>query len=329
MQILVTGATGFIGRHLCNALLDQGHFIRALVRDPSRLESLEGRVTPFVGDICEPDSLEGVEENVDAVLHLAALGHVSAISEEAFRNFVRVNVEGTRNLLDRFVGRDIQRFVHVSSTAAMGLIRKPLVSEADPPRPTSPYQKSKVESERAALSYHREHGLPVCVVRPCMVYGIGGEGEFLKQSRLMKKGVFPKVGLGKNLTPLVHVRDVVQGIIKAMERAGGGETYLLCGADSVVLDEMRTHIVRALDVTWRPYPFVPAPVMRLGASLVEKVAAATGGTPVVTRANIENTIFDRRFDISKARRELGYEPRVAPAEGIPETVRWFIQTGRV
>ena len=329
MQLLVTGATGFIGQHLCRRLLDQGHYIRVLVRDPERLGALETRVTPFIGDITDPASLEGVEHNVDAVLHLAALGHVSAISDEAFRNFLRINVEGTRNLLDRFVGTGISRFVHVSSTAAMGLIRKPMVNEDDPPEPATPYQRSKFESERAALSYRREHGVPVCVMRPCMVYGIGGEGEFLKQVRLMKRGVFPKVGLGQNLTPLVHVRDVVSGLIAALERGVPRETYLICGADSVPLDEMRRLILRALGIRWRPYPFVPAGAMQLAASAMEAVAQKTGRTPMVTRRNIENTVYDRRFDISKARRQIGYAPQVTPAEGIAETVGWFVHTGRV
>lgn len=329
MQILVTGGGGFIGQHLCRALLDGGHFLRVLTRDAGRLGLLADRVAVFEGDITEPGSLEGVEDNVDAVVHLAALGHVSAISDEAFRAFVRVNVEGTRNLLQRFVGTGIRRFVHVSSTAAMGLIRRPLVSEADAPEPATPYQRSKLDSERAALAFHAEHGLPVCVVRPCMVYGIGGEGEFLKHVRLMKRGIFPRVGFGKNLTPLVHVRDVVQGLLGALERGRSGETYLLCGEDSVELAEMRRLVLRALGVRWRPYPYVPAWAMRLAASAVEAAAARTGTTPVVTRRNIENTIYDRRFDISKARRELGYAPQVSPAEGIAETVDWFVRTGRL
>lgn len=329
MQLLVTGATGFIGQHLCRRLLDDGHFIRALVRAPARLGALEGRVTPFVGDITDPDSLAGVEESVEAVVHLAALGHVSAISAEAFDAFTRVNVEGTGHLLRRFHGHPISRFVHVSSTAAMGLVRGQLVSESFPVQPRSPYQRSKRASELEALSHWSAHGVPVCVTRPCMVYGVGGEGEFLKQARLIKKGVFPRVGLGRNLTPLVHVADVAQGLMKAVERGHPGETYLLCGAESVALAHMRRLILAALGGPARPFPYVPAWAMRLGASAVEAWATRTGGTPIVTRQNIENTVFDRSFCISKARHELGYAPSVTPAQGIEETVRWFVQTGRL
>lgn len=329
MQILVTGATGFIGQTLCRRLLDAGHFIRALVRDPSRLGLLEHRVAPFVGDVTQPETLEGVEENVDVVVHLAALGHVSAISEEAFENFRRVNVEGTANLLRRFHGTQISKFIHVSSTAAMGLIKAPLVSEDHPPQPATPYQKSKHQSEIEALSHWSDAEVPVCVIRPCMVYGIGGEGEFLKQTRLIKKGVFPRVGLGKNLTPLVHVADVVQGIEKALTKGVPGSTYLICGEDSLDLAHMRRLILKALNVGPRPFVYVPGWAMRLAATGVEQWAVRTGGTPIVTRRNIENTIYDRRFDISRAHRDLGYSPAVSPEMGIPETVKWFIQTGRV
>lgn len=329
MQLLVTGATGFIGQHVCRRLLDAGHFIRALVRDASGLGALGHRVTPFIGDLTAPASLEGVEESVDAVIHLAALGHVSAISEAAFARFRQVNVEGTHNLLRRFHGREISRLVHVSSTAAMGLVKAPIVSEAHQPQPATPYQRSKRESELAALSHATDHGLPVCVVRPCMVYGVGGEGELLKQARLIKRGAFPRVGLGENLTPLVHVHDVARGLIGALERGRPGATYLMCGADSMPLAELRAIIIEAMGRGPRLFPYVPGWAMRLGAQVVEQVAARTGQTPIVTRRNIENTLYDRRFDIGLARRELGYDPQVSPREGVTETVRWWMQTGRL
>ena len=329
MQLLVTGANGFIGRHLCKRLIEQGYQVRALVRDLDKPTGLDERVTRVLGDVTDPASLDGVEQGIEGVLHLAALGHVSAISQEAFRNFVRVNVKGTRNLLNRFTDKGISRFVHVSSTAAMGLIRKPIVNEDDPPEPATPYQHSKFESEETALAYHYTHGLPVCVTRPCMVYGVGGEGEFLKQARLIKKGIFPRVGLGRNLTPLVHVADVVSGLIGALERGAPGETYLLCGADSIALNEMRAHVLRALGISWRPYVYAPRWAMRLAATAVERLAQRAGTTPVVTRRNIENTIFDRRFSIAKARRQLAYDPEVTPEEGIAETIAWFKETGRI
>jgi nucleoside-diphosphate-sugar epimerase len=329
MTILVTGANGFIGQYLCRALLERGDRVRALVRQGHKLGELASQVEVFEGDITQPETLQGVEEEIEAVIHLAACGHISAVTDEALATFVRVNVDGTRHVLERFVNREISRFVHVSSTAAVGLVREPLVNESHTPNPVSPYQKSKYESEVTALSFWRNFQVPVCVTRPCMAYGVGGEGEFHKHVKLMKKGLFPKVGFGANLTPLVHVHDVVAGLIGAMTCGQVGETYFLCGANSIPLDECRRLILQALNIRWRPYPYVPSWLMREASSALEYVAKRMGVTPIVTRGNIENTIFNRRFNIAKAGRDFGYDPKVEPAEGISETVRWFVSTGRI
>jgi len=326
MNILVTGSTGFVGGHLVRALSEQGDRCRCLVRptsDRSRLEKLPN--VEFVeGDITQPETLEGIAEACDVVHHLSAEGHVSAISEEAFQRFVRVNVEGTRNLLDECAKRSVERFVHFSSTAAMGLIREPVVDETCEPQPATPYQRSKLESETAALAYHADGRVPVLVLRPCMIYGVGGYGEFAKWMRLMRKGAFPRVGLGRNLTPLVHVLDVVQAALLAGERGVPGETYLVTGPRSYPLAELRKHILAACGVR-RPYWYVPKWFMYAAAWALERLAGVTGKAPVVTTRNIANTVYDRVFSIEKARTQLGYEPKVTIEDAIPETVRWLLR----
>jgi len=326
MNILITGGTGFVGGYLVRALGGQGDRCRCLVRptsDRSKLEGLPG--VEFVeGDITRPDTLDGIAEGCQVVYHLSAEGHVSAISEEAFQRFVKVNVDGTRNLLDECAKRGVERFVHFSSTAAMGLVHEPIVDEACEPQPATPYQKSKVESERAALAYHADGRAPVLVLRPCMIYGVGGYGEFAKWVRLMRKGMFPRVGLGKNLTPLVHVLDVVQAALLAGEKGHPGETYLVTGPRAYPLAELRKHILAACGVR-RPYWYVPKWFMYASAWLLERVATVTGKAPVVTTRNIANTVYDRVFSIEKARAQLGYEPNITIENAIPETVKWLLR----
>jgi nucleoside-diphosphate-sugar epimerase len=275
-----------------------------------------------VADICDPSTLVGVAEGVRHVYHLAALGHVAAQSEEAYRNFVRVNVDGTRNVIRACAGVGVEKFVHFSSTAAMGLIRKPVVDENDPPQPVTPYQKSKLESEQAALALGAELGLPTVIVRPCMIYGVGGEGEFKKMATLMRRGLFPRFGGGKALTPLVHVKDVVQGAIKAAEKGRAGEAYLLTSVRSIERAHMREFVLRA----WGKralYPYVPYWAVYGVATLFERWAELSGTTPIATRRNIASVAWDREFSIEKARRELGYEPEVSFEQGIAETVAWM------
>ena len=323
--ILVTGATGFVGGRLVRALAQRGASCRCLVRSTSRRDVL-GDVAgiEFVeGDLTDAPTLKGVARGVDAVFHLAAEGHVSATSEEAFRRFVAVNVDGTRNLLNECVGTPIRRFVHFSSTAAMGLIRKPLVDETDTPAPRTPYQKSKLESERVALSFWSEHKTPVVVLRPCMIYGAGTTaGEFVKMCRLMRKGMFPRVGFGRNLTPIVHVRDVVSAALGAAERGTPGEVYLITSAQSYELAQLRQYVIEASGIR-RPFLYVPAWAMYAAAWGAQTLAGLRGPPPVVTVRNIASTVWDREFSIEKARRELGYEPQVDIREGIHEMIRWL------
>ena len=324
MKVLITGGTGFVGSHLVPYLLNKGFKCRLLTRDMSAARKRYPKgIEIFQGDLIDPDSLNGLMKGITHVIHMAAFGHVSAISEEAYYNFVNVNVYGTKNLLRACVKEKIERFVHFSSTAAMGLIRKNgPVNEDDLPVPRTPYQKSKLESEQVALKTGRELGIPVVVLRPCMIYGKGENTEFQKMAILMRKSLFPKVGRGQNLTPLVHAYDVVQAALAAMQHGQPGEVYLIASNKSLPMDELRAMVMEAWD-SRAFYPYFPVWFMLFLAWGIELFAKMTGSTPIVTRSNISNTIWDREFSIKKACSELGYEPSISFADGINETVDWY------
>lgn len=324
MKILVTGGTGFVGRSLLKELASHGSSCRILIRPTSDTLTLNGiaDIELWKGDLTQPQTLVGIAEGIDYVLHLAAEGHVSAISEDAFSRFKKVNVDGTRNLLVACKGHKVKKFVHFSSTAAMGLIKKRWVDETDAPRPVTPYQKSKLESEQIAFQLGKDLSIPTVVVRPCMIYGVGGKGEFYKISQLMRKGMFPRVGRGKNLTPLIHVKDVVQGAIKAMKYGNPGEVYLLASDRSIDLNEMRSFIMEAWG-TKAIYPYVPVWFMFFIAWYFELIARLSGKAPIATRQNVDSTVWDRQFSIEKARRELGYSQNINFHEGIFETINWY------
>lgn len=325
MRVLVTGGTGFIGQHLVRQLLQEGYPVRCLVRDAAQAEALfsQARDMEFVtGDVTRPETLVGVAAGVDHVFHLAAMGHVSAVSEEAFKQFVAVNVDGTASLMRECGRAGVGKFIHFSSTAAMGLIKKRLVDETDPPQPRTPYQKSKYESEITALSLGRDLGVPTLVLRPCMVYGIGGRGEFFKMCRLMKKGIFPKVGSGRNLTPLVHVRDLVQAAMRTIHRGEAGQVYIIASARSLAMDELREMVMKAWG-TRACYPYVPVWLMYCAAYGFELLGKMTGKAPLATRQNIASTVWDREFSVSKAADDLGYAQSVDFTNGVNETVTWY------
>lgn len=327
MKVLITGGTGFLGSYIVPELLTKNIQCRLLVRNAvSAKKRMDDKIELVEGDITKPETLQGLSEDITHVLHMAALGHVSAISKKSFRDFVNVNVNGTKNLLRACANKRIKRFVHISSTAAMGLVKKKgPVDETDKPQPITPYQQSKLQSEQKAFREGRRLGIPVVVIRPCMIYGKGGRGEFFKIADMMRKGIFPKVGVGRNLTPLVHASDVTRAVESALFQGKPGETYLIASSRSLPMDELRSLIMKSWN-TSSFYPFVPTYIMYTVAWLFEQLSRVTGIAPPATRQNIANTVWDREFSIKKAAHDLGYEPQDDFGKNIHETIVWYQET---
>lgn len=331
MNVLVTGGTGFVGGHLVPKLIDKGYNVKCLVRDERKGQFLKNKynVEIVIGDVTKPETLMGLSDGIEYVVHMAAMGHVNAVTEESFKLFTGINEGGTKNLVEEFSKSDtLKRFVHFSSTAAMGPIGIPILNEESIPNPITPYQKSKNRSEAIVIDAYNNSEFPGVIVRPCMIYGVGGYGEFYKFCNLMKKGVFPKVGFGKNLTPLVHVEDVVQGAILAMEKGKNGQKYILASDTSIEMDEMHRLIMKSIGKK-SPYIFVPAWMALSGARFVEWFSPKIGKEPIATYNNIKSTVIDRTFDISKAKKELGYSVKIPFEKGIDETIKWYKKQGRL
>jgi nucleoside-diphosphate-sugar epimerase len=328
MNVLITGSAGFIGKYLLKELVANGHKCRCLLRNTENLDQIfsDDSIELFKGDVTKPETLDGIGKNIEIVYHLAAAGHVAAVSEQAQKSFFDLNVQGTKNLIEACGKNDVKRFFHFSSTAAMGLPDITVIDEKVLCNPVTPYQKSKYQSEIIAFKTGKEQGIEVIVLRPCMVYGPGGEGEFLKFCRLIKKGIFPRIGLGKNLTPIVHVEDVVQAAIKALGKAKFGELYLIASETSPRLADIQKLICEALNIK-RIYFYVPLWFAYLAGLSLEKLSIINGKPPVVSRKNIISTTVDRIFDISKARRDFDYSPSMYLNEGISSTVSWYFKRG--
>lgn len=332
MRVLLTGATGFIGGHLIPKLLEKGYEIIFLSRDKKKAQTLKESfpsISDIIGDTTQIDSLQNLPLDVDYIIHLAAMGHVSAISQKAFDQFISINEGGTKNLIEYYRNSNtLKKFVHFSSTAAMGPAQTPLLNEKSTPNPVTPYQKSKLRSEIIVQNAVKKYSFPAVIVRPCMVYGVGGYGEFYKFCRLMRKGIFPKVGLGQNLTPLVYVDDVADGALLAMENGNTGEVYLIASQTSIPMDTMRKIIVKNIGCKV-PYIYVPSFLALAGAFSVEKIFGAIGREPIVTYSNIKSTITDRTFDISKASSRLGYVPQMSFEKGIRKTIEWYRENNKI
>ena len=328
MKYLITGATGFMGPHMVARLRQENHDCRCLVRSTSKGDAIQALGAEMVeGDVTRPDSIHGMAEGVDRVLNLATLGHMSnfTVTESMFE---AINVNGALNVMREALRAGVPRVVHCSSVAAMGICEDVPATEESRCNPHHPYGRSKLKAEQEIRALVQQENLPAVIVRFSMVYGPGDWRDILKLTRLAKKGLFPKVGSRPKLTPLIHVRDAVEGALLACEKGRVGESYLITNRDSIPFDELRQILQKALHIRRLPL-YAPEWAALSAASIIEKVFTLLGKSPPVARKNIESTLADRVFSVEKARRELGFEPRVDPEEGLRETVAWYRGQGWV
>lgn len=330
MKVLVTGASGFIGHRLAEALAKKGHRVRCLVRDEekaSQLRKIEG-VEIHIGDITKPDSIKGVAKGVEAVFHLAALMGHDPPSEKAFQRFREINTRGAVRVLKECREKPLSKFVFFSTTAVLGIPKKEVVTEEYLPRPHTPYQVSKYEAEKEILQLSKEYRIPAVIIRPCKIYGPGFVGDFLTIAKLVKKGVFPILGRGENLYPALFVDDLIKGALLVLEKGKEGEIYHLAGNRSFPLKEIiitiKTHL--GAKGVWI---YLPRPLAQTGALLLEALAKALGKKPPVTLRNITSVTTNRTFSIAKAKKDLGFSPRADLGRELKRTLDWFMEEGHL
>ncbi|MFO7665576.1 MAG: NAD-dependent epimerase/dehydratase family protein [Desulfobacterales bacterium] len=328
MRYLITGATGFVGPHLIKKLMDSGHACRCLVRPGSeeKISYIAG-VEIVIGDIEHPETLIGIAKNMDCLIHMATLGHMSnfAVSEEQFD---AVNVGGTVNIMKAALDAGVKKIVHCSTVAAMGICQDVPATEKSECFPHHPYGRSKLRAEKEVLRMVREESLPAVIIRFSMVYGPGDKRDMLKLVRMAKKGLFPKVGNRSKLTPLIHVEDAVDGLLLAAEKGIPGQIYLITNRKSEPFDVIRK-ITRDALGSRKPTLYVPEWAALAAASVIEKAFTFIGKTPPVSRKNIESTLADRVFSVDKAEKELGFNPKIDPRIGIKNTIDWYRTKGWV
>jgi len=332
MNTLVTGGTGFIGKALVNRLLKDGNEVATLTRDKRRVDdSLKGKVEVLEADINELTSLERLDlkkQTIDTLFHLAA--SLSYFGDK--RELFQVNVEGTTNLLNWAERNGIEKFVFISSVEAMGMIGEGEIpaDETLPCKPVSTYGESKLEAERRVIKFAKEKNLNTVILRLGNVYGTGGPAfiasiaaAILKKNRLLR---FLPVYKDRYLH-LVYIEDVVEGIIKAAQKSDGYGTYVIAGEEYITIETLFKLIAQELnvDIDLRFRKDVKDTLylgLRKGIHRLRKIA----DLPTYFMAGKGKRIH-RAFSIEKARKELGYSPKVGLKEGIAKTLRWAKKEG--
>jgi dihydroflavonol-4-reductase len=323
VRVLVTGATGFTGRHLVRALAGRGYRVRALVRRASGAAPLAAAGSEIlIGDIIRPTDVDRAAEGVHTIYHLAALFRAAGLPDNAFR---AVNVDGTRHVLDAAARHGVQRVVHCSTAGVHGAVREVPANEDSPKNPSDIYQTTKLEAEELAQEAFRTR-VPGVVVRPVGIYG-PGDVRFLKLFRAVRSGRFRMFGPGTVPYHLTYIDDLVVGLILAGDRPLAlGRTYILAGDEHVSLNELVRGVAQAVGVSV-PRGHLPFWPLLAAATVCEAVCRPMGLEPPLFKRRARFFLHPRAFTCEKARRELGFAPRVSLDEGLARTARWYFERG--
>ncbi len=323
MRIAVTGATGFIGSHLVEALRARGHEVTCLARGPERLKWIENLPVRVVyGDVSRPDTLPALVEGQDVLVHTAALTKASDLA-----GFLRVNVMGTENLMQAITRHNpgLRRFIFISSQEAMGPCPdcSPMGEEAVQ-APISMYGKSKALAEQALFAFR--HAVPMTVIRPPAVYG-PRERDIYAYFRMAAHGIAPIAGNGITLN-MVFVKNLVLGIALAAERGEGNyRSYFFTDGPAVSWGEFSDLLGEALDRRLMKI-HVPPFILGMIAGVSGIYSTLTHKAVLLSRDKIEAMkhefwlVSDRR-----ARSELGYSPAYSTRDGLRETAEWYKTQG--
>ncbi|HEY1352576.1 MAG TPA: NAD-dependent epimerase/dehydratase family protein [Ktedonobacteraceae bacterium] len=326
MRELVTGAAGLLGGHLVDLLVERGRAVRAMVlptEDATRLQRLPD-VEIVRGDVTCSASLRRAVQGVCRVYHLAAKTGVWGTES----SYWRVNVWGSGALVRAAQEAGVQRIVHVSSITVYGHRLRGIVSEDHPfHAEPNPYSRSKIAAEQLLAGLIREQGAPVIIVRPGWIYGPRDRASFARFVSRIAAGRGFLVGSGRNILPLVYVRDVARGLLRAAQASDAciGQAYTLADDQRVSQAEYMQTIAACLGVApvTRTLPFWPLYLAGRCAEVGWRLPGQRAGLPPLTTYGVTLLGGHQEFSIEKARRDLGYAPAYTLMQGVAQGVRWY------
>jgi len=323
MRVFITGINGFIGSSLAARLVEDGEEVSGLVRKTSDLSLLQGlKVKLFTGDLSNRDILDRATQGVDVVYHLAG----RASDWGAMEQFRKVNLEGTRNLLESSLKSQVKKFVFISSTAVHGFGGFKNATEDSPKTPTIfPYCITKREAEDLVNRFYREKGLPTIIIRPGNVFGPNDRAVFARMAERLEKGQMVYISRGKALTCPTYIENLVDAILLAASRNDTvGETFIITDGLEVTWKEYFDRIADKLGVR-RPLFSIPYSLAYYAGTICEAILRLFGSKkpPIITRYRMAHAGKDYHFSIEKARTKLGYKPRVSLDKALERTVEWY------
>ncbi len=321
MKILVTGGTGFTGSHLVRYLLQRGHQVVALDHQegllPDELKRLGAELV--IGSVTDPELLRRTVRGCDAVYHLAAAFRRVNLPKKVY---FETNATAMRSLLTICREEGVRKVIYCSTQGVHGNIRNPPGDENSPIAPEDYYQYTKYKGEEIAQEFIAQ-GMDITILRPTALYGPGDPGRFRMLFRQVKRGWFPYFGAGKALYHPVYVENFCEAFELARETpASKGQTYLIADEQYFPICEIVAKIAAVMGVQARSVhlPFWP---MYALAVAVEFLFKPLPWDPPIFPRRVDWYRQNRAFTIEKARRELGYRPKIALDDGLKLTYAWY------
>jgi nucleoside-diphosphate-sugar epimerase len=320
LRVLVTGGSGFTGSHLARDLRARGYDVRALVRDASRGDELRAAgVELATGDLRDASTIRRAAAGVDVIYNIAALYRQAGLSDSTYHE---VNAAAVGAVIEAAADAHVRRVVHCSTVGVHGDVEHPPANEDAPLRPGDIYQLTKIEGERVARDAASRTGVEVVIARPTGIYG-PGDRRLLKLFRGIARRRFVILGSGEIYYHLTYIDDLVEGFRLCGEvPAAVGRTYILAGGEVSTLNELAALIAEEAGVA-PPRLHLPVWPFWLAGAACEAICAPLKIEPPLYRRRVDFFTKSRAFDISRARTELGYDPKIGLREGIRRTLAWY------
>ncbi len=322
INILLTGATGFIGKHLLNLLISKGINVCCIVRDKNKLLEFHGSTKSLkiiTGDLNEPSTFTKFPKSVDIFIHLAALLEDWNTDKQ---KLIKTNVEMIKRLLNWFSSSDCKQFILISTPGVQGFGHK-LAKETDPynPNPRKYYEKSKVLAEQMIQNQKYKPNQNWTIVRPDFVYG-PEDFRRIKLYKRIKKRQWIKIGKGTSVLRPTHIHDVCNAIALCIDNPKTYSQILnVAGPELISSDDYIDTIAKTLKVKLFPIR-LPTIMFKIIVILSEWIAMITNTRAFVAKSQVEFLTKDHGTDISKIKNLLGFTPTINFTKGIQETLTW-------
>jgi nucleoside-diphosphate-sugar epimerase len=325
-NILVTGAGGFIGYHLGNYLSDRGHRVTGVdLHYPDNIMKSSGpRFRTVSGDFRDKSLMNELLSGTDIIFHLASAHLQIRLSESEYWD---INVHSLRSFLDMARNCGVHRFIHVSSVGAYGNLNVLPANEETECNPQSVYGETKIAGEAEVRKFSDETGFPVVIIRPAWVYGPGCP-RTEKLYRTLCKGGFIMIGDGDNMRHPVYIADILDAFGLAMEnKSAVGEMFVIGGERAITTNELIDTFCKVFEMK-KPKIRIPYTVGAVLATIIESFFSFIKKEPPISRRTLEFFDTNNAFDISKARKMLGFNPRFNFEDGLRQSRGWLEGSSR-